>query len=256
MSSLNIWGWEKRQNYNHWFNLKYFANIISVLKNTLFTAMRLTNKWHDIKSSVLSRKTNYFISAWPHSGFFVESIIKGVKFLYEVEFSCFKDKRIRTSHFLQDQTREVRLVVSRLVEMISAWFVHHFTPNVLLMFSQSDAERSLSTSDVLTFRIFLTLVLTAFPVVYAVFGLAIYSILNKVGVPSYLPRYLGGGGEGKRAASSCSLAALFPSWGILVACSCILGSPRYWVKFWSTNELLHVRWLPQSSHGGIFKYWF
>ena len=119
--------------------------------------------------------------------------------------------------------------MSRLFEMISAWFVLIFTSNVLLMFSQSDAERSLSTSNVLTFRRFLTVVLTAFPVVYAVFGLAIYSILDKVGVPSYLPRYLGGGGEGKRAASSCSLAALFPSWGILRACSGVFCSSRYWV---------------------------
>ena len=60
----------------------------------------------------------------------------------------------------------------------------------------------------------------------------------------------------KRAANCSSLAAVFTSWGILIACSGIFCTSRYCLEFGSTDEFLHICWLPQSNHGDIFKDWF
>ena len=91
--------------------------------------------------------------------------------------------------------------MSRLVKMISAWLFQIFTSNILFVLSQPDSEWSFCPANILAFREVLALIFATSPVVYAIFCLTIDRILYKVGVPTHLSCYLGGGGEGKRAAS-------------------------------------------------------
>ena len=54
-----IWCEEKRR-----FAMFYSAYNISLLRNSLFTAMRQWLKWHDINSSVLKKKIIELNSSW------------------------------------------------------------------------------------------------------------------------------------------------------------------------------------------------
>ena len=101
-----------------------------------------------------------------------------------------------------------------LIEVEAAWFIDIFTSNILLVFSQSDSKWPYSPAHILAFRKVFAFILLTFPIVNAILCLAVDCISDVVDVPSHLTSYLGGGGEGKGAASSCFLATLLPSWGI------------------------------------------